>query len=268
MSGMWAQVSQPQFWIAALQIIWINILLSGDNAVVIAMACRDLPPRQRRWGMIIGAGVSSTLLIVFTSVVTALMALPYLRLISACALLWIAIKLVAPAPHDGEEAVAVRSLRRAVRIIVVADIVMSLDNVVAVAAVAQGRYVLLGLSLAVSIPVVYGGSAIVMSLIGRFPIIVWAGGALLGFVAGELFVGDPAVASHLSAAALVDIDINFAISEAARHFKHQFSLDLADMAFGTLGACLVILVGLLWRRRTTEDGRRTTDDRRQTTERD
>ncbi len=250
---MWAQFSQPQFWVAALQIIWINILLSGDNAVVIAMACRDLPPRQRRWGMIMGAGVSSTLLIVFTSVVTALMALPYLRLISAGALLWIAIKLVGPTPHE-EESVAVESLRRAVRIIVVADIIMSLDNVVAVAAVAQGRYVLLGLSLAVSIPVVYGGSAIVLSLLGRFPIIVWAGGALLGFVAGELFVSDPVVASRLSATAILGIDANSAISEAAARFRHWMSLDLADLAFGTLGACLVILVGLVWRGHRTGDG--------------
>jgi predicted tellurium resistance membrane protein TerC len=147
-----------------------------------------------------------------------------------------------------------------VRIIVVADIVMSLDNVVAVAAVAQGRYVLLGLSLAVSIPVVYGGSAIVLSLLERYPIIVWAGGALLGFVAGELLVSDPAVRSRLHATALVDIDINAALLEATRHFRHQMSLDLADIAFGALGACIVILVGLLWRRRKKDDGRRTTEE--------
>jgi YjbE family integral membrane protein len=230
------QLSQPEFWVSALQIVWINILLSGDNAVVIAMACRDLPRRQRRWGMIAGAGVSSILLILFTGVVTALMALPYLRLISACALLWIAVRLVGPAPHDKEGPAAVDSLRRAVRIIVVADIIMSLDNVVAVAAIAQGRYVLFGLSLAVSIPIVYGGSAIVMSLLRRFPIIVWAGGALLGWIAGELFVGDPAMRAF----------------------------DLSDIAFGMLGAGIVIVVGLLWRKRTTDGGGRTTEDGGQT----
>jgi YjbE family integral membrane protein len=229
-----SELLEPQFWLAALQIVWINILLSGDNAVVIAMACRDLPPRQRRLGLIAGAAVSSTLLILFTVAVTALMRLPYLRLISAVALLWIAIKLVGPSSHRSEAGgAAAESLRRAIGTILVADMIMSLDNVVAVAAVAQGRYLLLGLSLAVSIPVVYGGSAMVMALLRRFPIIIWAGGALLGFVAGELFVSDPVLSARA----------------------------LPGLAFGIVGAAIVIATGALLRwRRTAADGGPTTEE--------
>jgi len=243
------QLSQPQFWVAVVQIIWIDLILSGDNAVVIALACRELPARQRRRGMIIGAGVASALLIVFTVMVSALIRLPYLRLASACALIWIAVRLVGPEEHDAAGTPrAAQSLWRAVRIIVVADVIMGLDNAVAVAAVANGRYVLLGLGLAISIPIVFAGSAIVLTLLERFPIIVWAGGAVLGWVAGELFVGDPVIASRLSALALVNFDVNAAIAGATRHFAYELTLDLADMAFGLLGAIIVILGGVVWRR--------------------
>jgi YjbE family integral membrane protein len=242
------QFSQPQFWVAVVQIIWIDIILSGDNAVVIAMACRGLPPRQRRRGMIIGAGVAAAVLIVFTITVSALMALPLLRLISACALMWIAIRLLGPDQHDeADTPQAAESLWRAVRIVVVADVIMGLDNAVAVAAVANGRYVLLGLGLAISIPIVVAGSAIVLTLIGRFPIIVWAGGAVLGWVAGELFVSDPVTESRLSALALVNLDVDSAILGAPRRLADQLSLNLADLAFGLLGALIVILAGAVWR---------------------
>jgi YjbE family integral membrane protein len=243
-SSILTQFSQPQFWVAVVQIIWIDIVLSGDNAVVIAMACRGLPPRQRRRGMIIGAGVAAVLLIVFTITVSALMTLPYLRLISACALIWIAIKLVGPDQHDETDTPqAAESLWRAVRIVVVADVIMGLDNAVAVAAVANGRYLLLALGLAISIPTVVAGSAIVLALIERFPIIVWAGGAVLGWVAGELFVSDPLIGEHLSALALVNFDVNSAISGA-----HQVSLNLVELGFGLLGALTVIVAGAAWRR--------------------
>jgi YjbE family integral membrane protein len=236
-SSIFAQFSQPQFWVAVVQIIWIDLVLSGDNAVVIAMACRGLPARQRRRGMIIGAGVAAALLIVFTITVSALMTLPYLRLISACALIWIAIKLVGPDRHDeADTPQAAESLWRAVRIVVVADVIMGLDNAVAVAAVANGRYVLLGLGLAISIPIVVAGSAIVLRLIERFPIIVWAGGAVLGWVAGELFVSDPVIESHVSALTLVNFDV------------YRMSLNLAELGFGLLGAVMVIVAGAAWRR--------------------
>src|SRR6185437_4787100 len=188
------EMSHPAFWLAVVQVIWINILLSGDNAVVIALACRGLPPKERRWGMIIGAGVASVLLIVFTGVVSVLMTLPYLKLVSAIALLWIAIKLLAPQAHDAEDTPeAIEDLWRAVRLVVVANIVMSLDNVIAVAAVAKGDYVLLTLGLVVSIPIVIAGSAIILALLERFPILVWGGAAILGWVAGEIFASDPII---------------------------------------------------------------------------
>jgi predicted tellurium resistance membrane protein TerC len=121
---------------------------------------------------------------------------------------------------------------------------MGLDNAVAIAAIANGRYLLLGLGLAISIPIVFAGSAIVLALIERFPIIVWAGGAVLGWVAGELLVSDPVVASHLDALAVVNFD---AISGVMRHFADQLSLDLAEFVFGAAGALIVILAGALWR---------------------
>ncbi len=248
MSSILAQFSQPQFWVAAVQIIWVDIALSGDNAVVIAMACRGLPAHQRRRGLIIGAGVAAALLIVFTVAVSMLITLPYLRLISACALMWIAIKLVGPDQHDeADTSRTTESLWRAVRIIALADVVMGLDNAVAVAAVANGRYILLVLGLAVSIPTVVAGSAIVLALIERFPIIVWAGGAVLGWVAGELFVSDPVVASHLDALVPVNFDGSSTISEAMRHLADRMNLNLAELGSGVLGAVIVIIAGALWR---------------------
>ena len=193
------EMSHPAFWLAVVQVIWINILLSGDNAVVIALACRGLPPKERRWGMILGAGVASILLIVFTGVVSVLMTLPYLKLVSGVALLWIAIKLLAPQAHDAEDTPeAIEDLWRAVRLVVVANIVMSLDNVIAVAAVAKGDYVLLTLGLVVSIPIVIAGSAIILALLERFPILIWGGAAVLGWVAGEIFASDQVVLNFFS----------------------------------------------------------------------
>src|SRR5262245_30898140 len=164
---------QPAFWAAVFQIILINILLSGDNAVVIALACRTLPPRQRLWGMIIGAGVACVLRILFTGVVAALMTLPLLKMIGAGALFWVAIKLLVP--FDVETAGHVEAADRlwaAMKIVAVADVVMSLDNVIAVAGAAKGNYLLLILGLAMSIPIVVAGSALIMALLERFPILV------------------------------------------------------------------------------------------------
>jgi len=202
------EMTHPTFWLSVVQVIWINILLSGDNAVVIALACRGLPPHERRWGMIIGAGVASVLLIVFTGIVSVLMTLPYLKLVSALALVWIAIKLLAPAAHDAEGTPeAVEDLWRAVRIVVLANIVMSLDNVIAVAAVAKGDYVLLTLGLVVSIPIVIAGSAIILALLERFPILVWGGAAVLGWVAGEIFASDQVVLDFFNGYATEHVEL-------------------------------------------------------------
>ncbi len=221
------EMMQPTFWLSVLQIIWINILLSGDNAVVIALACRGLPPRERMWGMVIGAGVASILLIVFTGAISVLMTLPYLKMISAMALIWIAIKLLAPQAHDAEDTPeAVQDLWRAVRIVVVADIIMSLDNVIAVAAVAKGHYVLLTIGLAISIPMVIAGSAIILALLERFPVLVWGGAAVLGWVAGDIFSSDAVVLGFFS----------------------QFDESQVEIAAKILGAIIVVVSGIMWRR--------------------
>jgi YjbE family integral membrane protein len=195
------QFFQPQFWLAALQIIWINILLSGDNAVVIALACRMLPPKQRKWGIILGAGAAVLLRVIFTVIVTQIMSLPFLKLIGGIALLWIAVKLIVPSDSHGEGNVeAADSLWRAVRIVAIADIVMSLDNVIAIAAAAKGNMVLIIFGLAISIPMIVAGAALLMALLDRFPILVWAGAGLLGWIAGEIMIEDPAVAGWLGEA--------------------------------------------------------------------
>jgi YjbE family integral membrane protein len=218
-----SEVMRPAFWLAALQIMGINILLSGDNAVVIALAVRALPPKERFWGMVLGAGAAAVLLIIFTGIVATLMKLPYLKLAGGLALFWVAIKLVSPQPHDAEDTPeAVEDLWRAVRVVVVANIVMSLDNVIAVAAAAKGNYVLLGLGLAVSIPVVIAGSALFLAIIERFPIVVWGGGALLGWIAGGLLPEDPVIAEHFSEA----------------------TADTLEVICGIVGAIIVVTVGL------------------------
>ena len=144
----WSDMGHAAFWVALLKIIWINILLSGDNAVVIAMACRGLPRRQRVWGMVLGAGVAVVLRIIFTAVVASLMLLPWLKIVGGLALFYIAVKLLVPEDDDNDEVEAVEHLWRAVRIVAIADIVMSLDNVIAIAAAAQGNVALLVIGLA------------------------------------------------------------------------------------------------------------------------
>lgn len=198
--------SLSAFWVAVLKVIGINIVLSGDNAVVIALACRGLPPDRRLWGMVIGAGAAVLLRIVFTLVIARAMEYPGLELAGGALLLWIAVKLAAPTHARGAQVKAADSLLRAVWIIVVADIVMSLDNVVAVAAAAQTaalavdaehaaaiKSTLIVVGLAISIPLIVGGSAILVALLERLPILAWAGGALLGWVAGDLMMQDKAL---------------------------------------------------------------------------
>ena len=245
MEALASEITRPTFWLAALQIMGINILLSGDNAVVIALACRGLPPKERFWGMVLGAGVAAVLLILFTGIVATLMELPYLKLAGGLALFWVAIKLVAPQAHDGEDTPeAVEDLWRAVRVVVVANIVMSLDNVIAVAAAAKGNYFLLALGLAVSIPVVIAGSALFLAILERFPIVVWAGGALLGWIAGGLLPDDPVVARFLSGVTMVDFDGNFNIFGSDSHFKWGFEVEPIGILCGLAGAIIVVLAGL------------------------
>jgi YjbE family integral membrane protein len=189
-------VHRPAFWLAVGKIIWINVLLSGDNALVIAMACRGLHGRHRLWGMVIGAGVAVVLLIAFTGVVASLMLLPYLKLFGGIALLVIAAKLLVP-EDEGDEIAAGATLWQAIRIVVIADIVMSLDNVIAVAAAANGQFSLLILGLAISIPMIIAGAALIMLVLDRFPLLIWLGAMLLGWIAGDVIASDPADQSLL-----------------------------------------------------------------------
>src|SRR5258705_6061254 len=188
----WAEMGQTGFWVALLKIMWINVLLSGDNAVVIAMACLGLPPRQRLWGMILGAGVALVLRIIFTVVIAQLMLLPYLKIVGGIALFYIAAKLLVPEDPDEDEVEAVEHLWRAVRIIAVADIVMSLDNVIAIAAAAQGNFALILIGLAVSVPMIVAGGAPIMSPLPPHPLLVLARARLPGWVAGEVVSNHPA----------------------------------------------------------------------------
>jgi YjbE family integral membrane protein len=187
-------IGTPQFWLAALEIVVINILLSGDNAVVIALACRNLPPKQRRWGVFWGAIGAIVLRIILTFFAVGLLKLSWLKIIGGILLVWIGIKLIAE--EDGEGSPDVRASDRllaAVRTVIIADLVMSIDNVLGVAAAARGSLLLLIFGLVVSVPLVVGGAQLIMRLIERFPVLIVAGGGLLGFVAGELIVEDSAL---------------------------------------------------------------------------
>jgi YjbE family integral membrane protein len=189
----------PQFWLAALQIIYINILLSGDNAVVIALACRDLPPKQRRWGIIWGAAGAIVLRIILTIFAVTLLELPWLKVVGGILLLWIGIKLIVDDGDDSTDVKASDRLLSAVRTVIIADLVMSVDNVLGVAAAAKGSVPLLVFGLLVSIPLVIAGSQIILKLIERFPLIILAGGGLLGWIAGKMLVEDTALQPWIAA---------------------------------------------------------------------
>ena len=196
-------LASSSFWLAAIEIVVINILLSGDNAVVIALACRNLPGRQRTWGIVLGAAGAIVLRIVLTFFAVQLLGLAWLKLVGGVLLLWIGVKLIAEEDGDGEaedgKIAASDRLWGAVRTVVVADLVMSIDNVLGVAAAAKGSLLLLVFGLVVSIPLVIAGSQVILRLIERFPVLILAGGGLLGWVAGEMMVEDAALAPWIGA---------------------------------------------------------------------
>lgn len=183
----------PQFWVAVLQIIAIDIVLSGDNAVVIALACRSLPTEQRRKGIFWGVSGAVLLRVLLTFFAVALLGFPYLKLAGAILLLWIGVKLMLPDEPTAQEIASSESLLAAIRTIIIADFVMSLDNVVAVAAAADGSILLLIFGLIVSIPLIVWSSQIIMRLMDRYPIIITLGAGLLGWVAGDMATTDPVV---------------------------------------------------------------------------
>jgi len=191
---MLEELNTAQFWVDLLRIMGIDILLSGDNAVVIALASRSLPDAQRRLAVIGGSAAAVTLRIIFCLVIVTLLQIPYLKVIGGLLLLYIGVKLVIPEAETDEHGIAATpNVWGAIRTILIADAVMSLDNVVAIAAAARGSVLLIALGLVISIPLIVFGSQLVLRVLNRFPILVLLGGGLLGWIAGEIIVSDPMV---------------------------------------------------------------------------
>lgn len=223
-------LATPQFWIAVSQIIMIDILLGGDNAVVIALACRGLPAEQRKWGIIwgtVGAIVLRVLLIAFA---LTLLTVPYLKLVGAALLFWIGIKLLVPQEEEAHNINTSDKLWGAVKTVIIADLVMSVDNVLAIAGAAenagQHQLGLVIFGLLVSIPIIVAGSQIVLKLMDRFPWIITVGGMLLGWIAGQMAITDPAVKQWI----MVNKPLEYGCAAA--------------------GAVLVLLAGLYFQKRS------------------
>ncbi|MFZ4550654.1 MAG: TerC family protein [Aquabacterium sp.] len=199
----------PEFWLAVGQIVMIDILLGGDNAVVIALACRNLSPELRRKGIVWGTLGAILLRVVLIFFAMSLLALPYLKLVGAALLLWIGVKLLAPDEDEHGNLQASDKLLGAIKTIIVADFIMSVDNVIGIAGAAQSsgqqghQMPLVILGLLVSIPIIVWGSSVVLKLMDRFPLIITAGGMLLGWIAGTLAVSDPALAHYLPETAVI-----------------------------------------------------------------
>jgi YjbE family integral membrane protein len=244
------EIHQPHFWVALAEIIWINVLLSGDNALVVAMACRGLAPRHRLWGMILGAGAAVLLRIFFTAIVASVMKLPYFKLVGGLALIVIAARLLVP-EKEGEGVRSASHLWTAVRIVVVADVVMSLDNVIAVAAAAQGSIPLLVLGLASSIPLIVAGAVLIVALLDRLPILVWAGAALLGWIAGDIIATDPVVHPALHEFCDGPVGIKFDSWLASLGVTKLVAVvkNGCEVACALLGLICALIGGSIWRRR-------------------
>lgn len=221
------------FWVGLLKIIGVNLILSGDNAVVIALAARSLPQRQQKAAVLWGSGAAVVMRIILTIFAVALLTLPWLKLVGSLLLFWIGIKLLLPEEGD-EDISASDNLITAIKTILIADLVMSIDNVIAVAAAAQGSMTLLILGLAISIPLVIFGSTLLLHLMERWPVIITIGGGLLGFVAGEMLVTDPALKGWLAG-----------IGVAFDGEKPKVGGLSLEIICGLVGAVIVIAAGTL-----------------------
>jgi YjbE family integral membrane protein len=225
------EFASPQFWVAAFEIVVINILLSGDNAVVIALACRSLEPKDQKRAFIIGCAGIVVLMTLLTSCAALLMTLPYIQIVGCVLLLWIGVKLLLP-EDDGGDVKQTASFWGAVKTIIIADIVMSMDNVLGMAGAAQGHLGMLFLGLVITMPLILFGSAALVKLMERFPSFVTIGAGVLGYVAGDMAIGDPAVKTY------VDTHVHF-----------------LELLAPIVGALFVIAAGkLLARRRHPDDG--------------
>ncbi len=196
-------LADPEFWARWLGIVLIDLTLAGDNALVIALAVRTLPRRQQLYGRIWGSLGAVVLRLVFITAVSYLFRIPFLRFVGGLALIWIAVRLVREEASGEQQARHGASLWEAIWIIIVADVVMSLDNVLGVAAAAQGDLVLVAFGISLSLPLVVWGSGLLARLMGRYPWIVWLGGGVLGYVAGEMILKDPVVHEWLGGSAQV-----------------------------------------------------------------
>lgn len=196
---LWNEIQTAAFWIGLWQIILVNIVLSGDNAVVIALAARSLPPRQQKQAVFWGAGAAVVMRIILTVIAVEMLKWPWLKLIGAVLLLWIAVKLLLPEDGGDDGIESSDNLWAAIKTILIADLVMSLDNVIGVAAAAKGSLTLLILGLAISIPLVIFGATMLMKLMERWPIIIIIGAGLLGWVAGDMAATDPVVKDWVDA---------------------------------------------------------------------
>jgi YjbE family integral membrane protein len=231
---MLEELMSQAFWIGLAKIIGVNIILSGDNAVVIALAARSLPAKQQKQAIFWGAGAAIILRIVLTLFAVALLALPWLKLIGSLLLFWIGIKLLIPEDED-PDIKAHEHLMSAIKTILIADLVMSLDNVIAVAAAAGGSVVLLVLGLAISIPLVIFGATLLVKLMDRFPVIITIGGGLIGWVAGEMLVTDVALKGGLSGLGIAYRGDN--------PYVGGYSLEIMG---GIVGVIIVVVLGKLF----------------------
>ncbi|MGE4050089.1 MAG: TerC family protein [Piscinibacter sp.] len=231
------QFMTPEFWVAVGQIIMIDILLGGDNAVVIALACRKLPPAQRTQGIIWGTAGAILLRVILIFFALTLLAIPYLKIVGALLLVWIGVKLIAPDDEDGHGDIqASDKLWAAVKTVIVADLVMSVDNVIAIAGAAEGaggdhKMPLVIFGLLVSIPIIVWGSQLVIKLMDRFPAIITVGGMLLGWIAGTMAVTDPAALPFM----LTD--------PAEKAGALPQVVDTVRYAAGVIGALVVLAIG-------------------------
>ena len=234
---MFEELLTQAFWIGLLKIIGVNIILSGDNAVVIALAARSLPRKQQKQAIIWGSAAAIVMRVLLTIFAVALLTLPWLKIVGSALLFWIGIKLLVP-EEDDEEIQASDQLLSAIKTILVADLVMSLDNVIAVAAAAGGSGVLLVLGLAISIPLVIFGATLLLKLMERFPVIITVGAGLIGWVAGEMSVADIALEGWLTDLGVQYVDGHPKVA--------GFSLEILT---GIVGIVIVVTVGTLLARR-------------------
>src|SRR3990167_2906570 len=230
----------PAFWSGLTQIVLVNIVLSGDNALVIALACRNLEKRHQKPAILAGSAGAIVLRIIFVLIVDLLLQISYLKLIGGLLLLWIGIKLVQGEEEHGDGVKAEGSLWGAIRTIIIADAVMSLDNAIAIAAAAHGNPTLIVLGPLISIPLIIFGATLIMALLQRFPIIVIAGGGLLGWIAGEVLATDPAYAQQLAAmvpnakmvfeigGAVITVALGYFLQYRAKQRRHAEPVDLAS----------------------------------------